>query len=268
MVHVRWGFALALVASVTLGLVAGCQVTTPGKTCAQDNAPCDFDADCCSQVCASDGFCGADNTCAQDDAACNVDTDCCSQLCASDGFCGPDDTCAQDDAPCDFDADCCSQFCASDGFCGVPNECVGGSALQVCPARLIATHEVGVTSCPQSLGTVTVRNGGDQPFDVECTGGFYLTCALSSATVPAQGEVTAEIAFNCSTTEAFATLVAFQVVGGADAVDLQAAVVFGSSCGDGVCDFAGDEPTSCPEDCCGDGFCDPGEDAVCPIDCG
>lgn len=39
-------------------------------------------------------------------------------------------------------------------------------------------------------------------------------------------------------------------------------------CGDGVCQFTGTEPATCPEDCCGDGFCDPGEDAVCPTDCG
>lgn len=41
-----------------------------------------------------------------------------------------------------------------------------------------------------------------------------------------------------------------------------------SDCGNGICDFGGGEPATCPQDCCGDGICDTGETAqICPSDC-
>ena len=60
-------------------------------------------------------------TCSDDNVACGSDADCCSYLCADDGFCGlPPDSCTLDNDPCDVDADCCSDLCASDGYCGLP----------------------------------------------------------------------------------------------------------------------------------------------------
>jgi hypothetical protein len=256
MTHARRAYlatlsAAAMTLTVALGLApsTGCQVNNGGGGPGGQNA-------------------GGGGTCVQDDLACDFDSDCCSGFCALDGFCGEPDNCVQDDLACDVDTDCCSGLCALDGFCGEPGDCVGTPELYVCPARVSGEHEVGVTSCPQALGTVTVHNGTDAAVDVDCTPGFYLLCTLSSPTIPAQGEISAEIEFGCSTTSTFEEVVTLSVQGGGASVDVLGTVLFDAACGDGFCDFNGSEPSTCPEDCCGDGFCDPGEDAVCPTDCG
>jgi len=60
-------------------------------------------------------------SCAEDGAACNSDAECCSYLCADDGYCGaPLTSCTVDNGPCNADPDCCSSLCAADGYCGLP----------------------------------------------------------------------------------------------------------------------------------------------------
>ena len=88
-------FALPFLVLGAVLLAAGCTVSAdPGPgvvvvTCADDGVACGADADCCSYLCASDGYCGAPITsCSVDNDPCNVDADCCSDLCASDGSCG------------------------------------------------------------------------------------------------------------------------------------------------------------------------------------
>lgn len=95
-------------------------------SCEPDDFSCTSDVDCCSNVCASDGFCGyIPNQCLADDVQCFGDWECCSNFCADDGFCGVGTPiCAPDNDPCFFDSDCCSEFCASDGFCGLGSECL------------------------------------------------------------------------------------------------------------------------------------------------
>jgi hypothetical protein len=91
----RW-FALPLVALGAVVLAGACTVTTstgPGGfvevTCTDDNDPCDTDADCCSNICASDGNCGIPTDgCSLDNDPCETDDDCCSDICADDGYCG------------------------------------------------------------------------------------------------------------------------------------------------------------------------------------
>jgi hypothetical protein len=59
--------------------------------------------------------------CAADDSACDHDADCCSDVCADDGFCGvPVGACLEDNSSCDSDGECCSNICADDGYCGLP----------------------------------------------------------------------------------------------------------------------------------------------------
>jgi hypothetical protein len=88
-------FALPLVVVGGVLLAAGCTVSAEPDlgvglvSCADDGVACAGDADCCSNLCAADGFCGAPLTsCALDNAACSSDADCCSNLCADDGYCG------------------------------------------------------------------------------------------------------------------------------------------------------------------------------------
>jgi hypothetical protein len=70
-------------------------------------------------VSTSGGF--VEVACTDDDDPCVVDADCCSNICASDGNCGlPVNDCNLDNDPCDFDSDCCSAICADDGYCGLP----------------------------------------------------------------------------------------------------------------------------------------------------
>jgi hypothetical protein len=86
----------SLLSAIFFGSVVGagaCTVsTTPGVVdvvCSNDNVACNVDAECCSNLCASDGFCGAPtSSCALDNDACGSDGDCCSGVCASDGYCG------------------------------------------------------------------------------------------------------------------------------------------------------------------------------------
>ena len=92
-------FALPLLVLGGVLLAAGCTVSAdpdpdpdPGAvlvTCADNGGACGGDADCCSYLCADDGYCGAPLTsCTVDNAACDGDADCCSNLCADDGYCG------------------------------------------------------------------------------------------------------------------------------------------------------------------------------------
>ena len=80
-----------------------------------------FAAGCTVAVDTGPGGGGVVVSCNEDDDPCDVDEDCCSYLCAEDGYCGlPADDCNEDDDPCDFDDDCCSGLCADDGYCGLP----------------------------------------------------------------------------------------------------------------------------------------------------
>ena len=116
--------SMLLAAGCTLGVDAGPADGYVTLVCVPDNAACGHDDDCCSDVCASDGFCGVPvGACLEDNSACDDDGACCSGVCASDGRCGfpatvVEVTCSADDAPCSTDTDCCSFLCASDGACG------------------------------------------------------------------------------------------------------------------------------------------------------
>jgi hypothetical protein len=88
-------FALPLLVLGGVLLAAGCTVSADPDpdgvlvTCADDGDACGSDADCCSYLCASDGYCGPPLTsCTLDNGSCGADTDCCSNLCADDGYCG------------------------------------------------------------------------------------------------------------------------------------------------------------------------------------
>jgi hypothetical protein len=88
-------FALPLLVLGSILLAAGCTVSADPDadvalvTCSDDDVACASDADCCSYLCADDGYCGAPLTsCTVDNAACDGDADCCSNLCADDGYCG------------------------------------------------------------------------------------------------------------------------------------------------------------------------------------
>jgi hypothetical protein len=90
-----WYLTLPLLASVVL--FGACTVTTSTGsagtgavlvTCTADNDPCSTSADCCSDICASDGLCGLPSGCLEDNSACGDPTECCSGVCAGDGFCG------------------------------------------------------------------------------------------------------------------------------------------------------------------------------------
>ena len=78
--------SLLLAAACTVGGDGGGSVTV---VCVADNDACDHDGDCCSDICASDGFCGLPaDSCLEDNSACSADSDCCSEICAGDGYCG------------------------------------------------------------------------------------------------------------------------------------------------------------------------------------
>ena len=115
-------------AAIVLGISStACSVTVSNQctggdilcsdnTCAlPDNVACNFDIDCCSNFCASDGFCGA-GSCIGDLSACTADSQCCSGICAlGDGLCGCVDT---NETGCAADSDCCfsSDLCIN-GIC-------------------------------------------------------------------------------------------------------------------------------------------------------
>ncbi len=89
----KWLLAsLFLVVSGTVFLTSGCTVgASSGPSdvaCTDDDGACVSDDDCCSFLCASDGYCGLPADCSEDNAACGADSDCCSGICASDGYCG------------------------------------------------------------------------------------------------------------------------------------------------------------------------------------
>jgi len=115
-------------AAVVLGVSStACSVTVSNNcvspdvlcsdnTCAlPDNVACSFDSDCCSNFCASDGFCGV-GSCTPDLASCSADSQCCTGVCAlGDGLCGCVDT---NETGCAVDSDCCfsSDLCIN-GIC-------------------------------------------------------------------------------------------------------------------------------------------------------
>lgn len=150
-----------------------------------------------------------------------------------------------------------------------PPDCVGSADIYVCPARLSIFHEVGVTSCPQLGGSLTLNNKTDQAITVECQAGAQLACKSASNQVEANGTMLYEVEFGCGTQSPFTEPIEFVSDAILEEFGVPVTVVIDESpCGDGVCDFNGTEPVNCPEDCCGDGFCDPGEADVCPLDCG
>ncbi len=53
-------------------------------TCLDDNVACNYDSQCCSNYCASDGLCGCIPT---GNSGCATASDCCSGRCARDGVC-------------------------------------------------------------------------------------------------------------------------------------------------------------------------------------
>jgi len=110
---------LVLGAGLIVGLSSSACSVTVSNTCPggeidcndgtcgfADNVACTFDSDCCSNFCASDGFCGVGGACIVDLAACNFDSDCCSGICANgDGLCG---CVLTNETGCATDSDCCS----------------------------------------------------------------------------------------------------------------------------------------------------------------
>jgi hypothetical protein len=84
--------SLLLVVSGTVLFASGCTVGASSGpvevVCTADDGACGSDVDCCSYLCASDGFCGLPVGCSEDNVACGADSDCCSDICASDGYCG------------------------------------------------------------------------------------------------------------------------------------------------------------------------------------
>jgi hypothetical protein len=135
------------------GKCLGNPPTCGGTQCANENTPCDFDADgedddCCSKVCNPDthlcatacspeGFqCKADFECCYknckdglcapckpDGERCLRDTDCCTGTCdPTVGICGPS-ACRADGFFCTDDSHCCSGFCSHYGECSMPGEC-------------------------------------------------------------------------------------------------------------------------------------------------
>jgi hypothetical protein len=77
--------------------------------------------------------------------------------------------------------------------CGAPP-----TLVSVTPEAVTATHTVGVTSCPQSLGTVTVKNLTD--FSLSYTASInssYFNVGSTSGTLPAGGSKSLGLDFNC-----------------------------------------------------------------------
>jgi hypothetical protein len=120
MLEMRHWFAVAMTTIGALGVWGmGCTVSAGirGDGCFLDDEPCEYDSDCCSDYCASDGFCGP-AACNDDGYPCGFDSDCCGDYCAGDGYCGMADVCYADGDYCDYDSDCCNGYCAADGICG------------------------------------------------------------------------------------------------------------------------------------------------------
>jgi len=95
----------------------GADVLCSDNTCAlPDNVACSFDSDCCSNFCASDGFCGVGGGCFADGSGCTADSQCCTGVCSlGDDTCG----CVADlSTGCAADSDCClsSDICVN-GVC-------------------------------------------------------------------------------------------------------------------------------------------------------
>lgn len=73
------------------------------SACTMNGLACTQAAECCDNVCASDGHCG----CLANDQPCLGNGDCCDGTCASDGYCG----CIQSGDACNIDSDCCQGYC-------------------------------------------------------------------------------------------------------------------------------------------------------------
>ncbi len=79
-----------------------------------------------------------------------------------------------------------------------------GSVSVVPTTNLSFVHQVGVTSCPQLIGTYTLRNDKPLPVNYSVSGvPFQLTVTPTSGSIPSGATQTLQIFFNCSTTSSF-----------------------------------------------------------------
>ena len=180
------------------------------------------------------------------DGVCNATLGESSDTCPAD--CGTPDPCAGVSCepsfiicPDGFQVSCensCSQgVCAS-----CTPSCVGHDALDPC---------AGVTCSPN---TVTCADGSPSSCDNSCAEGICSSCEPFCGSFCGDGV--------CQDTEFPDTCP--EDCGSAPA----------DYCGDGFCTIdTGENTVSCPQDCgvgfiCGDGVCEPGEEGVCPEDCG
>lgn len=86
--------------------------------------------------------------------------------------------------------------------------------IQITPASLTFTHDVGTTSCPQSAGTVRVTNTSSSAVQVTITSHAALTVDPTSFTLAAGASRTVTVRFNCSTDQSFVGTVTFTGVAG------------------------------------------------------
>jgi hypothetical protein len=99
------------------GSPCGPALTDCGGYCA-DLSSNETDCGACGATCAPGDYCDRGvcivGVCTADDSACNYDSECCSDYCASDGNCG---CIPVGRAGCAGPTDCCSGHCARDGVC-------------------------------------------------------------------------------------------------------------------------------------------------------
>jgi hypothetical protein len=112
--------ALAGVCGAPFAALSGCIEALPASDRCGDGAttlcggPLDAAVSCCTANPNAAG-CGSGGSCISDSEACSDSAPCCSDLCASDGFCG----CIPNGVPgCAGNFDCCSGFCdVANGVC-------------------------------------------------------------------------------------------------------------------------------------------------------
>lgn len=112
----------------------GGSCAVPLNACLEANTSCISGGQCCSSVCAQDGYCsvlGAPGTCAPIGTACRTDAECCSSNCNdTTNACHVGLACADDFVACTFPQECCSRNC--DGQVCQPSTCVpqGGACAR------------------------------------------------------------------------------------------------------------------------------------------
>ena len=82
--------------------------------------------------------------------------------------------------------------------------CTPAILIDVTPTAVPFTHSVGITACPQPIGTLKITNLTGAAITATLTpSNAALTLGATNVTVPANGSVDVAVAFNCSVQTGF-----------------------------------------------------------------